>query len=107
MVDHDIGKNMRCVEGFNPKGPDDTIATSPASIPVLIAQNKADSILEDTLGGRCIEKRSSRNQSQQAFCCAVSNRPPVSPLTEGPTPFSREAVVSPGVGKLVDHLIFH
>ena len=57
VIDHDIGKYVRSVESLDPERADDPVAASPATIAILVAQNKSSSIFDDFLGYGFRKKR--------------------------------------------------
>ena len=98
MIHHNVGEDVGGIEFLNPKGADDTIAASPTSVSVLVAENKAQPIFQNIGGGGLGEKRFGGNEREQALGRAVGNGPPVFPFTERPPAFSGQAVVAAGIG---------
>ena len=106
VIHHDVGKDMGRIEDFDPLWANYPVATSPASIAVLVTQDEANSCLDRRTGSGGWKKRLRIDQSEKAFGGAICDRPTVAAFAEGPSAFSRESVITPGSGEFLDHLIF-
>ena len=106
MIDHDIGEDVGGVEDFNPRRTDDSVATAPTSVPVLVAEDKMQSLGYDLCRDGLRNKRGSLDKGEDTFGGAIGDGPTIATLTEGPTSFAGKAMVAVGGRQFIDHLIF-
>ena len=96
MIDHDVGEDVGGVEDFNPRRADDSVATAPTSVPVLVAEDKMQSVGYDLCRDGLRKKRGGFDQGEDTFGGTIGDGPTIAPFAERPTSFAGKAMVAVG-----------